>query len=333
MSSYSADFLWRGVKVRFVTNSRKAIEFVESGEFLQMGFARPFFSSFETVDATFRYNCTSEGSKFIRFERRKTELVLQCSWQDLHEILTLNELTFVLCEYVNQHRSQFCIHASAIEKNGRTVVMGGPRYSGKTTLAIEMCLRHDCRLIANDLVAIGLDNTNSPTIFEGANMSLNVRARSARSSNPQLFKRLFGGNFRIKSIRVSPEELDIETYLGSMPLRLDLIVLVRVDGNFKARLERVDSVGDIELLAELFTSWVRGVSIALCDQRERIAEIACPSLDSVKLHKNRARFINQLLDENRVFSVGGDLEGSLRILAELVDKPDRFRAFNSSNNC
>jgi hypothetical protein len=240
---------------------------------------------------------------------------------------TIDELIAVLCEYSNQKRSQFCIHASAVEKYGRTIVMTGSRYSGKTTLALEMCLHHHCRLISSDHTVVGYDQSNNPAILDGERRTIKVRPASLRASNPELFQRILEWKNRKNPplVSVLPTEMGIDTYLSSMPLRMDIITLVSVDGSFKARIEPVSDEAEIQSFAEQFTKWIRGAPITILDRHQRIASLPFPILDSDNLHRNRAKFINQLLDERRVFTLRGDLKGCSRILARIIDCPDGFR--------
>ena len=60
-------------------------------------------------------------------------------------------------ELKRQRAGEYLFHASAVVRNGMAVVLTGPSESGKTTVALDLCINHGFAFYANDLVLMGLN--------------------------------------------------------------------------------------------------------------------------------------------------------------------------------
>ena len=57
-----------------------------------------------------------------------------------------------LSEVVRQQRGEYLLHGSAVVRDGHAIVLCGPGQSGKTIMALHLCLEHGFALFANNKI-------------------------------------------------------------------------------------------------------------------------------------------------------------------------------------
>ncbi|MDR0956990.1 MAG: hypothetical protein LBM09_00195, partial [Candidatus Nomurabacteria bacterium] len=83
---------------------------------------------------------------------------------------------------------KYFIHAAVIEKDGLGTVMSGEPGSGKTTLALQFCMKNGYNFVANDRAIMGLKN-GIPKIYNGT-MQTHIRLGVIHQYFPKLIPKI-----------------------------------------------------------------------------------------------------------------------------------------------
>jgi hypothetical protein len=127
------------------------------------------------------------------------------------------------------------LHAAAIERNGRAVLVAAPGRHGKTTLALALHAA-GCRLLTEDIARVQFQP--APAVLPGPAV---VRAR------PDTAPTEVPAGMRMLTPHQSRVYLEIEEHLrgDSAPVPIAAIVLLRISEPPEVRLERADSAAAI----------------------------------------------------------------------------------------
>jgi hypothetical protein len=138
------------VKIGFQTNSEEALERVLKGyDTLIPGYYTEDFSN-----PSKRLVYISDKNPDIKFNKQGIRLTFP--EKDLGDEI-LGVLASRLIEIENQEKNMFTLHSSAVEKDGKGIVLMGSSGSGKTTTAVDLCLNHGYNLISGDLSLLRYD--------------------------------------------------------------------------------------------------------------------------------------------------------------------------------
>ncbi len=81
----------------------------------------------------------------------------------------------------------FLLHATAVSVSGRAIAIGGTGGVGKTTIGVELCLRHGAAFLADDLTVVTSDGVVQPNLAYPKIYAYNLRG------DAELFRRVFEG--------------------------------------------------------------------------------------------------------------------------------------------
>lgn len=246
----------------------------------------------------------------------------------------------MLLEGSRQARGEFTFHASAVEREGRAVVIMGAAEAGKTTTAMHLCRKHGFRLIANDQVVIG-ERRGKIRALLGQN-EINLRRSSlgvySRDLEQTFFQNEAKEGWNQKRL-IRPSELGI--VVGQVETPVSLIVKVRLDagmeGVHSSALSNVP-IGDTkpadqqaifmckaETYAEM-TAMIRGSSFAPLDEKSLdFVDAFLPSLDRPEFLQARTAFLNLLFSgaSSHLVSARGSLESVCSRVVDLLDSSKR----------
>lgn len=266
-------------KIGFETNSDGALERVIRGyDTLIPGYNTEKFSN-----PPKRLKYISHKYLDIQFDKRG--IIFTFPEKDLGDE-TLGVLASRLIELENQENDLFTLHSSAVEKNGRGLVLMGPSGSGKTTCAVDLCLNHEYNLISGDLTLLGYNGSN----FKLINGVRDVHIRkeiaeiyfNVRSNSEEVSKRL---NHENENKDQNPAYVNGFFYV----MGDDYYGNLEIDEQKKERTE-------INLYNEL-SGLISGSSACLLDKNGEIIPALQESLDTQIALTKRKKIIEALTNE------------------------------------
>jgi len=199
--------------------------------------------------------------------------------------------------YRQESLKQISIHACAVEKNEKGVLILGDKGAGKTNLLIALCMNHGYSFIGNDVVVIG--GREKPSLVFG-NQQMNVRTDTIRNLNPFFATRInlddLNNGYETKK-SYSTEELGINNcnheVVLSQIVRINTHVL---NGDYKET--PVLSLPTEALrLNENMSRYIRGMTTPLMLSKSGSIKGCFPSQDNPELCNFRNNLIEYLLNE------------------------------------
>lgn len=263
------------------------------------------------------------GTRSMSYDAANEQLTASAPWSSVPGSTLLEMSLWLLIEVDRQKAGRFLLHGSAVVRDGDCVVITAPSEGGKTTLALDLCLKHGFTLLANDQVLVGLE-TGEPTVIRG-DAFFNLRLSSLLEYSPELAKRVFGGTpengdpARIKKI-VDPISLGVQA--GTGPFTITRYILVKLEpGARKLVWSDLALECDYEAMFlakiamfEELSRLIRGSGFTPLDERLDLVDVFIPSLDSPALVRSRVQFIRRLFTRARVIRIRGTLRDSVEFL-------------------
>ena len=103
------------------------------------------------------------------------------------EMLTDSNIAYIaryLLEKQYAINSLCTCHSSCVEKDGKAILFLGGAGSGKTSIALNMCIKHGFKLISNDQTLIGIVDNKLSAL--GGTKNLSLRYTSVKENIPSL---------------------------------------------------------------------------------------------------------------------------------------------------
>lgn len=255
-------------------------------------------------------------------------LIARLPWGRIAHSTLIAMLLLLLAVRQQQRDGRFLLHASAVSKDGRALVIVGPSEAGKTTVAIDLCRRFGFALVGNDRIRLGLKR-GVPVVLAGDRI-LNLRKTSLARYDTALANRFFpkkvGIADRGHKRRVSPRELGISENAGAaeivglcfVQLHDNQEALTRTDWNLHGPENVVAFLGRIELQRQI-TGYIRGGEIAPFTSDLGMLDVMVPNLDDRHLNANRLALIGAL-NQRWQTSLQGGLDDVARCLADEFER-------------
>jgi len=236
---------------------------------------------------------SSAGSAW--YDRHGRVLRLEASATDLTGARLLY-LSYLMLE-AQLHRHGFVtLHAAALARDGRAVVLLGPAGAGKTTTAIRLCREHGCELTGNDVVVVG--GRESLSVVAGT-AHLRLRHSSIARVLPELlglFPPVVTDPWRTK-IDVSPDRIGVPA--AQKPAEVAAVVFIHVDNGYP---NLVAGPGDSLVhrlnLHENALRYIRAVSTPWLVDGSGAYGPFIPSLDDPPAHAARTVTLTRLLQRS-----------------------------------
>lgn len=287
------------VRIGFETNSDGALERVIRGyDTLIPGYCTEKFSN-----PSKRLRYISDKNLDIIFDEKG--IIFTFPEKDLGDE-TLGVLASRLIELENQEKNMFTLHSSAVEKDGKGIVLMGSSGSGKTTSAVDLCLNHGYNLVSGDLTLLGY-NGNNFELIDGVK-DLHLRSEIAESYFNQR------SNSEKTSIRINQENK------CQNPAYVNNFFYVMADncyGNLEAAEQKKRKTA-INLYTEL-SGLISGSAVCLLDKNGEIIPALQKSLDNQIALTNRKKAIEAIVNKNPL-KLRGKIKDITDYLANNNDK-------------
>jgi hypothetical protein len=318
-----------GFVVCFKTDCGGTIAFIKNNiqEFTRLTISFELINELTAIDFTLTYK--NVKSYNLVFDEKKKEMALECPWNEINKSTFLPMIFRYIVEWIRQKNNEIKVHASAVEKNGKTILFMAPSEGGKTTTAMAMCQKYGCALKANDASVIKIIN-DSPIMLRG-DLRFKARANSLHAYSKNILQDKINNFEEINApwftgINISPGEMGVFTNNNFLPVKyiffvkLDVLVkdctIIKYNGNplerknfwFKPKMQIIQNIGGT----------IRAVDLTPIGNNGTLVPIEIPSLDTADLYIERINFINFLFDKCDVYQLRGQLEVLTELINEIV---------------
>lgn len=263
---------------------------------------------------------------FIYLDCKPSEEAIKCGENCIYMRYPKSELTDSNIAYVVRYllEKQYgedgkaTCHSACVSKNGYGILLLGGAGSGKTSMAVNMCLQRGYKLVSNDQTVIGLFNNN--LYAYGGTKFINFRYSSVKENMPYLEKKIFPE---------VPEDVwnekrlvlgkDVGMILEERPVLINQVDVIQID-NRKKRLgvKSGESWKNNFLLYNILSENIRNTTSTIVDKLGRPIGYV-PSYDSEELFKSRCEMMKII--NNSCFDV---LSGPLDKAIDYIDNKNKI---------
>lgn len=284
---------------------------------------QPIHGTSDPANPTIVYR--DSGRYEMVYDGATATLSLSAPWAAVDDSLLLPQALWLAAELVRQRRSEYTLHASAVARDGLVTVLYGPSESGKTMVALDLCLRHGYSLVANDdLRVTAVDGR--PLVIRGDSV-FNFRYSSVFKYSQTLCDKVFpevtSGPVSLWNIKSSipPERLGIAPCRERLPV--GTFVFVKADSDCSEVVSEwvsdLSTENDfIRYKAELYkhlSNHVRGSIVVPFDKALHYLPMCVPSFDTPELAARRVAFLDASFSGCRALMIRGPLLGITETLA------------------
>lgn len=222
----------------------------------------------------------------LNFTFENSQGNLKCS---IGKNLSLEAIIVVIdycLEYQRQRNGVFCLHGSAVSLYGKGIlILGGVSGLGKTTLALNLCLKYKAKFMGDDKVLIN----NQGLIIGGA--------KKIEFNKEALFKSV-GAELNNKDVDELKEIIPIE----DKKIPINVVIQPTILPGAKFQFEKWDISKSSFHLYEELSRKIRGTS-------KRISDSTYPldSVDTKEIALMRSKFVNSFTQVTPFLSLKGDL--------------------------
>lgn len=292
---------------------------------------------FSRLTITFRVleSCCEPHAVFSYYDADRTELsyipekseyVLTCLWKQISQSTILPMVFRLIVELLRQNRQEIKLHASAVERNGKTALFVAPSEGGKTTTALAMCQQYGCLLRANDASVVKYFN-DVPYFLRG-DTSFGFRSNGLVAYSEELYKEIAASKDATlpwyDKIRLSAQELGVMSGVEALPVKAVFFVKLDslVSGCTITKYHRCEPEENHiwfkpkMMILQNIAGTLRGVDLIPIGNDGSVLPLAIPSLDNDELCGYRIAFVNQLFEKCEVYQLRGQLDA----MVEAIDR-------------
>jgi len=252
----------------------------------------------------FNIEYVSASGYSVNYQEKQVQIVMPA--RDLHkgEVLLYAVLPFL--EILHQRNAVVTMHAAAVELGTGAILLLGKIGAGKTSLTLSLCRNHQARLIGNDIVNVGLQD--SKVVTHSGSKYFFLRQESIKRNIPDLLS-LFPQSRKdpwTHKIHCLPDRLGITTC--NRPLPITRSYLVHVDETMSDVYTTSADCLDTRLyLNENMSRYIRGTATALFGGSSRPMGYI-PSFDTSDFFEMRVKMMEVLISSSQITYVAGNLQ-------------------------
>lgn len=219
---------------------------------------------------------------------------------NLKKYLSLEDVITVLeycLEYIRQEKGIYCVHGSAVAKQGKSILfIGAASGLGKTTLALNLCQQEGFDFIGDEKILVDLNNQ----LVGGSTFII---------YNKKFLTKSIKINLNLKKI-----DYNSQIKLAKTPLRLSLIVQPMIfNSAVKLEIERWNNLKANFHFYEEITRKIRGTSRRINNFRYPL-----PSIDNEIIALKRASFANEIAQKVPFYQLRGNTSKIMGKISELL---------------
>lgn len=197
------------------------------------------------------------------------------------------------------------LHASGVVFNGKAIIFLGPKESGKTSVALNLCKQYNAKLLCNDYINI-MEYGDGMVAFGGDGMqSISFRSHALQKIEPALFERYFDYGEYGRRQRIRTSELNIQTEQKRIEIKKIIFI-----GLGQSEMLSVDNKITTKTMVDLYanmTELIKGVSMVLFNHKEDLG-LYIPEVFTSVMHQNVHEMIQKLCQSRSVMSIRGNMD-------------------------
>jgi hypothetical protein len=237
------------------------------------------------------------------------------SFEEFFQAYTLPYFIHYILERERAKKGKATIHAAAVSKKGKGILILGKQGSGKTSITLELCKKYGYSLVGNDLVLTGLQKDTG--YLYGGTKIFRIRATTIKDYNKDLEK-FFKMNSNDEWTRIAiirPNEIQIMAEKSVVPVQAIYYVHLYPPGhNFIVK--EVDKLFSRVYLYQIFSEYIRGSAIIPLIGKDLKFSDYIPPLDTRDAFAKRIKFINWVINNKNYKYIAGELAG----ICNFIDK-------------
>ena len=325
MKPYTCSIFIFGNGINFFTNCLEAFNHIQKlKEFFYISnFSVTEYDPRNKYTLEFKHNSSHINPIFI--QTTENYFLYTDSWEMINKTTQLMSIIYQIIELDRQENNKFLLHASGISTEKGSLVFLGGSGSGKSSIMLKLCMDYNYKMISNDKIVIGYDKY---CFVEKGSKYINLRRTSTKLFTPQL-DYLF--NSEIKGIRWDTKHICFpnDIGIGFEEGRTKLLALVKVDINYlwvgqmlfeKYIVGKIKNT-DLSSVSESFSKLIRGVEQIPIQNGNKLQEnIYIPLLDNESTTRNRNRFINNLISNEKLYRLRSNIDDAVQAIVELIEK-------------
>lgn len=258
--------------------------------------------------------CAFGGTQEIKTDGRDN-FFISGSFEEFSQSHTIPYFIHYILESERAKKGRATIHAAAVSKRGKGILILGKQGSGKTSITLELCREYGYSLVGNDLVLAGLQEDIG--YLYGGTKIFRVRATTIKDYNKDL-KNFFKPSNDDEWTRIAiiePDKIQVLIEKSIVPIHAIYYVhLYSPDHDFIAK--EVDKLFSRIYLYQIFSEYIRGSAIIPLIGKDLRFSDYIPSLDARDAFEKRIRFINWIVN-NKNYKY---ITGALADICTFIDK-------------
>lgn len=228
------------------------------------------------------------------------------SFEEFSQSHTIPYFIHYILESDRAKKGKATIHAAAVSKRGKGILILGKQGSGKTSITLGLCREYGHSLVGNDLVLAGLQEDIG--YLYGGTKIFRVRATTIKDYNQDLknfFKPSNDDEWTQIAI-IEPDKIQVLIEKSIVPIHAIYYVhLYPPDHNFIAK--EVDRLFSRIYLYQIFSEYIRGSAIIPLIGKDLRFSDYIPSLETRGTFERRIRFINWIINNKNYKYIAGNL--------------------------
>ena len=258
--------------------------------------------------------CAFGGAHEIKTDGRGS-FFTSGSFEEFSQSHTIPYFIHYILESERAKKGKATIHAAAVSKRGKGILILGKQGSGKTSITLELCREYGYSLVGNDLVLAGLQEDIG--YLYGGTKIFRVRATTIKDYNKDLknfFKPSNDDEWKRIAI-IEPDKIQVLIEKSIVPIHAIYYVHLYPPGH-DLIVKEVDKLFSRIYLYQIFSEYIRGSAIIPLIGKDLRFSDYIPSLDARDAFEKRIRFINWIIN-NKNYKY---ITGALADICTFIDK-------------
>ncbi|HMO01547.1 MAG TPA: hypothetical protein PKD37_05310 [Oligoflexia bacterium] len=252
-----------------------------------------------------RLDCCFDKKQEIKIGENDS-FFISGAFEEFLESHTIPYFIHYILEGQRSKKGKTTIHAAAVSKNGKGVLILGKQGSGKTSITLELCRKYGYSLIGNDLVLISSQN-NIGYLYGGTKV-FRIRATTIKYYNKDLEKFFLPSSndewTRIAIVR--PQEIQVITEKSVVPIQAVYYVHL-YPSEYRFIVKEVERLFSRVYLYQIFSEYIRGSAIIPLIGKDLRFGDYIPSFDTREAFAKRIKLIDWIIDNKNYKYIAGEL--------------------------
>ncbi len=198
------------------------------------------------------------------------------------------------------------IHAAAVSKDGKGILLLGKQGSGKTSVTLELCRKYNYSLVGNDLVLVGFQKAQG--YLYGGTKIFRIRKATIKDYNKDLekFFRQDSNDEWTQTAIIKPSKFRIQKEKSVVPIHA-IYYLHLYPPSYNFIIKEVDRLFSRVYLYQIFSEYIRGSAIIPLIGKNLKFSSYIPSFDTSEAFEKRTKFINWIIKNKNYKYISGAL--------------------------